>query len=537
MKNILLLLLVTSYAFAESQKIIIIPPIQEIDKSKEIIIDESNDNQVSQLTNNKFIYQNTICNDKDSFICNLLGKFDKEYDEAPKWDTNWQTFDEYFLEVKEYYKNKNIEYVDIRIPINIYRHSTPSASCRREALQLSHNPEYNNLIPFNEEIPSISNAWFCYDIISDSFSLQTRSNTFFNPLVDAYKKNHLPITNPYGIYAEDIFGLFRCTKDKGIVGRCFYGLESFFQTKHPLNEKLKEYYRTIPSYLLLRSKNIISGCDIGKYTTINYNEIGDCIYPYKLEKNGVDFLTLTELSSRFETSYSYIKGQKKTKNRLRLISTFNINVIGRHVNDNIDEVVIPFSRNEVRSNLGSFKAYMLITIPITKFNILNEHEKGRDGNRLDITLDAFYKGIEFYAKNELIYCSYCGKLSISEMNKPFNRMPNKNYSSFPEHKERFISWDRFVIPERAWERGTNGYIAGIGTINKNGLVEGVEIIDGFCIANYSSGDNEPIYCNAFNGAWKTAMSSMKFEPLIKNNEPVEVKNFIFGTEIRFEEVE
>ena len=33
------------------------------------------------------------------------------------------------------------------------------------------------------------------------------------------------------------------------------------------------------------------------------------------------------------------------------------------------------------------------------------------------------------------------------------------------------------------------------------------------------------------------MSSMKFEPLIKNNEPVEVKNFIFGTEIRFEEVE
>lgn len=531
MKNILLLLLVTSYAFAESQKIIIIPPIQEIDKSKEIIIDESNDNQVSQLTNNKFIYQNTICNDKDSFVCNLLGKFDKEYYEAPKWDTNWQTFDEYFLEVKEYYKNKNIEYVDIRIPINIYRHSTPSTSCRREALQLSHNPEYNNLIPFNEEIPSISTAWFCYDIISDSFFLQTRnSSSFFGPKYSNSKKNRLPITNPYGIYyAEDIFGLFRCFEDDGIVGRCFSGLEAFFQTKHPLNEKLKEYYQKIPSYLF-KSKNIISGCEIGKYTTINYNKIGDCIYPYKLEKNGVDFLTLTELSSRFETSYTY-RGIGQTKIKT-LISAFNINVIGRHVNDNIDEVVIPFSRNEVRSNLGSFKAYMLMTIPITKFNILNEYEKRGLSNRLDITLDAFYKGIEFYAKDELIYCSYCGKLSISEMNKSFNRMPNKNYSSFPEHKERFISWDRFFIPERAYARGINGYIAGIGTINKNGLVEGVEIIDGFCITNYPSGD-EARYCNAFNDAWKTAMSSMKFEPLIKNNEPVEVKNFIFGIEIIF----
>lgn len=534
MKNILLLLLVTSYAFAESQQIIIIPPIQEIDKSKEIIIDESNDNQVSQLTNNKFIYQNTICNDKDSFICNLLGKFDKEYDEAPKWDANWQTSAEYFVESKQYYKNKNIEYVDIRIPINIYRHSTPSASCRREALQLSHNPEYNNLIAFNEEIPSISTAWFCYDIISDSFSLQTKnSSRFFGPKYRNYKKNRLVITNPYGIYAEDIFGIFSCHDNKDCFG--LFGLETFFQTKHPLNEKLKEYYQKIPTYYLLGSKNIISGCDIGDTTIINNNEIGECIYPYRLEKNGVDFLTLTELSSRFETSYTYRGiGQTKTKT---LISAFNINVIGRHVNDNIDEVVIPFSRNEVRNNLDSFKAYMLITIPITKFNILNEHEKRRDGNRLDITLDAFYKGIEFYAKNELIYCSYCGKLSISEMNKPFNRMPNKNYSSFPEHKERFISWDRFVIPERAYQRAINGYIAGIGTINKNGLVEGVEIIDGFCIVNYGSGDNGTDYCNAFNGAWKTAMSSMKFEPLIKNNEPIEVKNFIFGTEIRFEDVE
>lgn len=527
MKKILLLLLVTSYAFAESQKIIIIPPIQEIDKSKEIIIDESNDNQVSQLTNNKFIYQNTVCNDKDSFICNLLGKFDKEYDEAPKWDANWQTSAEYFVESKQYYKNKNIEYVDIRIPINIYRHSMPSsASCINDSLYPSKLGGDDDMVPLNEEIPSISKVWFCYDIISDSFSLQT--SYWINKRV--FNKRLSQITNPYGIYSDDIFGLFSCRDNKD----CF-GLETFFQTKHPLNEKLKEYYQKIPTYYLLGSKNIISGCDIGDATIINNNEIGECIYPYRLHQNGLDFLTLTKLSTRFETSYTYRGiGQTKTKT---LISAFNINVIGRHVNDNIDEVVIPFSRNEVKSNLGSFKAYMLITIPITTFNILNEHKKRGVSNRLDITLDAFYKGIEFYAKDELIYCSYCGKLSISEMNKSFNRMPNKNYSSFPEHKERFISWDRFVIPERAYQRAINGYIAGIGTINKNGLVEGVEIIDGFCIVNYGSGINGTNYCNAFNGAWKIAMSSMKFEPLIKNNEPVEVKNFIFGTEIRFEEVE
>jgi len=533
MKKILLFLLVTSYAFAESQKIIIIPPIQEIDKSKEIIIDESNDNQISQLTNNKFIYQNTICNDKDSFICNLLGKFDKEYDEAPKWDTNWQTSAEYFAESKEYHKNKNIEYVDIRIPINIYRFMTSDASCKSEYSWGLYGEKLRNdymvpLVPLNEEIPSISTVFFCYDITSDSFFLQTPP--WLNKRV--FNKRLSPITNPYGIYSDDIFGLFKCKDNKDCSE--YYSLEKFFQTKHPLNEKLKEYYQKIPTHELLASKNIISGCAVDATTTIHNNTVGVCIYPYRLNQNGLDFLTLTNLSTRFETSYTYRGIKEKTKTKT-LISTFNFNVIGRHLNDHIDEVVIPFSRNEVRSNLGSFKAYMLITIPITTFNMLNESKKRGVSNNLDITIKAFYKGIEFYAKDELIYCSYCDKLSISEMNKPFNRMPNKNYSSLS--KERFISWDRFVIPERAFQRGTNGYIAGIGTINKNGLVEGVEIIDGFCIANYGPGIIGTKYCNAFNGAWKTAMSSMKFKPLIKNNEPVEVKNFIFGTEIIFEEVE